>query len=114
MEEVIIVDSILTSVKKIIGISEDDSSFDSDIIMAINTVLMAVTQMGIGPATGYSIEDDSSTWDDFLDGNKNLEAVKTYVCLKVRLIFDPPQSSTMIEAIRQNIAECEWRISYDK
>lgn len=126
-------DSILTSVKKIVGIAEADTSFDPDIILHVNTVFSVLTQLGIGPTAGFMIEDAGPTWDDFLgvrqsgireaDGsvtysdqqlisaNKLLNMVKTYVYLRVRLIFDPPQTSFVIESINQQIRELEYRIS---
>lgn len=104
-------DSILTSIKKILGIYEDDTSFDVDIIMHINTVLMILRQMGIGPSEGFSIQDSYDTWKDYLSDTSLIEPVKTYIALKVRLIFDPPASSTVIEAINRTISELEWRLN---
>ena len=88
-------DSILTSIKKLLGIAEECEDFDTDLILHINSVFMILTQMGIGPKEGFSIEDDSATWDDFLLDSKNLDAVKTYVHLKVKLVFDPSASSVV-------------------
>lgn len=102
-------DSILTSVKKMLGIQEDYEHFDADIIMHINSVLMILTQLGVGPAEGFMIEDKNDFWEDFV--SENLEAVKTYVYLKVRLIFDPPTSSAVMEAINRTINELEWRLN---
>lgn len=104
-------ESILTSIKKALGIYEDDTSFDVDIIMHINTVFMILRQMGIGPANGYSIRDSYDTWYDYLGEDTLLESVKTYVALKVRLIFDPPASSAMMEAMNRTINELEWRLN---
>ena len=104
-------DSILTSVKKQLGIAEEYTHFDPDIIMHINSAFSILNQLGVGPPDGFSISDDSSDWTDFIGDSKNLELVKTYVGLKVRLIFDPPTSSAVMEAIKQNLAELEWRIS---
>ena len=104
-------DSILTSVKKQLGIAEEYTHFDPDIIMHINSAFSILNQLGVGPPNGFSISDDSSNWTDFIGDSKKLELVKTYVGLKVRLIFDPPTSSAVMEAIKQNIAELEWRIS---
>ena len=104
-------DSILTSIKKVLGIYEEDTSFDIDIIMHINTVFMILRQMGIGPDDGFSVIDSRDTWDDYLDDISLIESVKTYVALKVRLIFDPPASSTMVEAINRTISELEWRLN---
>lgn len=104
-------ESILTSVKKILGIYEEDTSFDIDIIMHINTVLMFLRQMGIGPSEGFYVTDSYDTWEDYLSDNILLEPVKTYVALKVRLIFDPPASSAIIEAMNRAISELEWRLN---
>lgn len=103
-------DSILTSVKKIIGISEEDESFDLDLIIHINSVLMILNQLGVGPSKGFSISDKHSLWSDFMPEDLSIEAVKTYVALKVRLIFDPPTSGAVAEAIKNTISELEWRI----
>ena len=104
-------ESILTSVKKNLGIEEDDESFDADIILFINGVFSTLNQLGIGPDDGFSIEDDTSTWDAFFGTNEKFNSVKTYVYLKVRLLFDPPQTSYLIEALNQQARELEWRLS---
>ena len=104
-------DSILTSVKKIIGISEEDESFDTDLIMHINSVLMILNQLGVGPEDGFSITDKSAVWTDVIGDNKLIEATKTFVGLKVRLIFEPPTSSAVLDSINKTISELEWRIN---
>ena len=104
-------DSILTSIKKLLGITEEYENFDQDIIMHINSAFMILNQLGVGPKSGFSISDKSSTWDEFIPESSNLEAVKTYVHLKVKLMFDPPLSSTVIEAIKAQINELEWRLN---
>lgn len=105
-------DSILTSVKKLLGIAEDYTQFDTDIIMHINSVFSTLAQLGVGPSNGFAIEDDSAIWSDYLSDNASkLNFVKTYIYLKVRLVFDPPQSSAVIEAFNRNISELEWRIN---
>lgn len=103
-------ESILTSIKKLLGIEEDYTHFDPDLIMHINTVFMILNQMGVGPAEGFRIEDDIATWADYTGNNLMLESVKTYIYLKVRLLFDPP-SGSLIEAINRQIAELEWRLN---
>ena len=103
-------ESILTSVKKQLGIAEDYEHFDPDLIISINSVFSILNQLGVGPEEGYSISDKNDMWTDFLPAGKKLELVKTYVYLKVKLIFDPPTSSAVMEAVKQNIAEQEWRI----
>lgn len=103
-------DSILNSVKKMLGITEEYTQFDPDIIMHINSVLMILTQLGVGPSEGFSIKDKSSVWTDFVPENQTLESIKSYVYLKVRLIFDPPNSSIVEASIEKMISEFEWRI----
>lgn len=104
-------DSILTSIKKLLGISEDYTAFDTDIIMHINSVFMILNQLGVGPAEGFSIEDSSSEWSEFVSDNMQIESVKSYVYLKVRLLFDPPTSSAVIESTNRLISELEWRLN---
>ena len=104
-------ESILTSIKKMLGITEDYTHFDQDIIIHINTVLMILHQLGVGPKEGFAITDSYETWSDFLVDSKNIEAVKTYVYLKVRLLFDPPLSSAVTESINKSINELEWRLN---
>lgn len=105
-------DSILTSVKKLLGITEECTDFDTDIIIHINSALMILTQLGVGPIEGFSIQDKTVLWNDFLKEDiQKLEAVKTYVYLKVRLIFDPPSNSSVIEAMNRTISELEWRLN---
>ena len=103
-------DSILTSIKKLLGITEEYEHFDPDIIMHINSAFMILNQLGVGPEEGFSIKDKSSTWSGFLS-DSNLEAVKTYVYLKVKLLFDPPLSSAVTESINKSINELEWRLN---
>lgn len=103
-------ESILTSIKKLLGIEEDYVHFDADIIMHINSVLSILTQLGVGPSDGYSIKDANATWDEFITNPAKLELVKSYVYLKVRLMFDPPSSSSAIESMKQLISELEFRI----
>ena len=102
-------ESILTSIKKMLGISEEYTQFDPDLIMHINSALTVVNQLGIGPPEGFLIFDSSALWSDFVTGS-NIELVKSYVYLKVKLIFDPPSSSAVIEAINKQITEFEWRL----
>lgn len=104
-------ESILTSIKKLLGIAEEYEHFDPDIIMHINTVFMILNQIGVGPSEGFTIEDETSVWTDFIPETTRLEAVKTYVYLKVRLLFDPPLNSTVIESINRTISELEWRLN---
>lgn len=104
-------DSILTSIKKLLGITEEYTHFDSDIIMHINSVFMVLTQLGVGPKEGFMIYDDTSIWDDFITESMNFESVKSYMYLKVKLLFDPPQSSAVMESMNRMINEFEWRLN---
>lgn len=104
-------DSILTSIKKMLGISEDYTQFDADLIMHINSVFLNLTQLGVGPASGFTIEDEITEWTDFINNNAQLQAVKSYIYLKVKLLFDPPLSSAVIESTNRMIAELEWRLN---
>jgi len=104
-------ESILTSVKKMLGIVEEYEHFDADLIMHINSVLAILEQLGVGPSEGFSISSKAETWDDYLQDAKKLELVKSYIYAKVRLIFDPPTSSAVTEALNKMISEFEWRIT---
>lgn len=103
--------SILTTIKKLLGIEEEYTHFDMDIIAHINSVFMILQQLGVGPAEGFSIEDSTANWSDYIDDIHNFEAVKTYIHLKVKLIFDPPTSSAVIQAYKELIAELESRLN---
>lgn len=105
------IESILDSVKKIIGIDRRYDAFDEDLIMHINAVFMILRQMGVGPQNGFAIEDSSAVWSDYISDLALLQSVRTYIGLKVRMMFDPPTSSTLAEAINRNIAELEWRLN---
>lgn len=104
-------ESILTSIKKLLGIAEDYEHFDADIVIHINSVLAVLTQLGVGPEDGFTISDKNATWKEFLGDYPNLEGVRSYVYLKVRLLFDPPGSSAVIESMNRLVSELEWRIN---
>lgn len=104
-------ESILTSIKKLLGIAEDDTAFDVDIIMHINSVLMILTDIGVGPTEGFKIIDKSYTWEEFLGTGVDYEAAKTYIYLKLRPVFDPPSSTAALEAINNQAKEYEWRLN---
>jgi hypothetical protein len=103
--------SILTSTKKILGIPDDYTVFDLDIITHINTAFSTLTQLGVGPAEGFMIEDDTAEWTDFIVDDMQYNSVKTYVYLKVRQLFDPPTTSYLITAFNEQIRELEWRLN---
>ena len=103
--------SILTSIKQLLGITKDDTSFDDVIIMHINRAFVALNDLGVGPIDGYRITSDMETWNDYLGDSKNLDDVQTYVYLKVKMVFDPPLSQSHINAIKEDIKELEWRLN---
>lgn len=103
--------SILNSTKKILGIASDYTAFDLDIITHINSVFSTLTQLGVGPTAGFMIEDDAANWADFLADDLQLNSVKSYVFLRVRLFFDPPATSYLITAYEDQIKELEWRLN---
>lgn len=102
-------ESILLSIKKLLGIMPDYTQFDDDIIIHINTAFATLNQLGVGPSEGFMIEDRFAEWQDYTT-YKNLTMIRTYIYLKVRLLFDPPTSSVLVESINRSIAELEWRI----
>lgn len=105
-------ESILTSVKKAIGgLTEECEHFDPDIIMCINTVFSVLTQLGAGPAEGFCIKDKSAVWSDFCPDDPRLEFIKSYMSIRVRLMFDPPISSAVTEILKRTADELEWRIT---
>lgn len=121
--------SILTSIKKMLGITEEYEHFDQDLIIHINSVLMVLTQIGVGPSDGFSIIDKTATWNDFLNSqstvvtwtgeqniNNKLGLIQSYVYSKVKLSFDPPQNSFLVDSMNKIINEQEWRLNvmFDK
>lgn len=105
------IDSILTSIKKLLGIEEDYEYFDQDILININTAIMTLAQLGVGPDVGYVCEDKTNTWQDFLGDFNDLQAVKTFIYLKTKLTFDPPGNSFLVESIKSQIDELTWRLN---
>lgn len=105
------IDSILESVKKVLGLHADNTDFDVDVTMHINSIFSILAQLGIGPETGFAIEDDSAEWSDFLEDELLLNNVKTYVYLRVRMLFDPPTNSFTIDAMNRQIDELTVRIN---
>ena len=104
-------ESILTSIKKLLGITEEYTVFDTDIIIHINSVFMVLSQLGVGPSEGFRIEDKDNLWNEFTNDDIDIEAVKTYVYMKVKLLFDPPLSSVVMECYNRTISELEFRLS---
>lgn len=106
--------SILKSTKKILGIAADYIAFDLDIITHINAAFFTLTQLGVGPAVGFTIEDESAEWYDFIENDNQLNTVKSYVFLKVRQLFDPPATSYLITAMEKQIEQFEWRLNVNR
>lgn len=104
-------ESILLSVKKLLGIEPEHKHFDTEIILNINSVFMILNQLGVGPAKGFSINGAEDVWSDFLRIRKDLQAVITYVFLKVKLMFDPPQMGYLVDSIQKQCQELEWRLN---
>lgn len=104
-------ESILNSTKKVLGLAEDYTAFDVDVIMHINSVFSVLHQLGIGPVDGFAIEDATPTWDAFLEDVLPLNTVKSYMFLRVRQIFDPPPTSFAQESMQKQIDELGWRIN---
>lgn len=104
-------ESILTSVKKMLGIAEEYTHFDADLIVHINTVFNVLTQLGVGPSEGFYIEDDTYEWSDFTNDAVQLQMVKSYMGMKVKMMFDPPTSSSVMEATNRMVSELEWRLN---
>lgn len=104
-------DSILTTIKKQLGYEEEDTGYDEEIIVHINTVLADLTQLGVGPSEGFEIEDKTNTWDEFIPDNPKFNNVKTYIYMRVKLIFDSStMSSALIESFNKQCDRFEWRL----
>ena len=103
--------SILNDIKKLLGIDNTYTEFDTDIIIHINSVFMILNQLGVGPESGYRITGSLNTWSEFTDNEYEMESVKSYIYLKVRMMFDPPQSSALMQAMNEQIKEFEWRLN---
>ena len=104
-------ENILDSIKKLLGIPEDYTAFDQDIMIHINSVFMILSELGVGPSNGYSLKDGTEKWGDFISDDENLEGIKTYVYMKVKTIFDPPLNSAVLASMKELISEFEWRIN---
>ena len=103
-------DSVLSSIKQMLGISPEDTSFDVNVIMSINTTLTILMDLGLNEVEDQVVTSDKMTWDELLGGRTDIEYVKTYVYQKVKMIFDPPTSTAAIDAMQRSISELEWRI----
>lgn len=108
--------SILLTIKKLLGISDDDHSYDVDVILHINSILSILNQVGVGADEGFAISGDKETWDEYIaeDYRNRQSMVVSYIYLRVKLLFDPPSSSFVLESMKSNISEMEWRLSISK
>lgn len=106
-------ESILKTIKKLLGISDEETHFDTDLIIHINSVFSTLHQIGVGPNKSFSIQDDKETWDNFIEDDSNFNDVRTYMYLKVKLLFDPPLNSNVMSSMERQISELEWRLSVD-
>lgn len=107
--------SILNDTKKLLGISDDDTSFDLDIVIHINSEFSTLTDIGVGPENGFAIDDADDDWDDFIaDDIVMLSKVKTCVFLKAKLLFDPPSTSFLLDSINKQLQEAEWRLNANR
>ena len=104
-------DSIFESVKKVVGLLGDDDSFDEDLLLHINSVVSTLRQLGLSIPADFYVRDDVQTWQDLLGEFRDLDLVKSYMTMKVRLMFDPPASSFALASIEKMCAEAEWRIN---
>lgn len=104
-------ESILVYVKKLLGIQSDYNHFDPDIIYGINAAFAVLTQLGVGPESGFSISDDSTKWDEFVSDTTRLSLIKPYVYLKTKMLFDPPSSNVLTDSINKTISEYEFRLN---
>ena len=110
-DQVKVEDSILLSIKKLLGMDPIEfTQYDTDLIIHINSVFMILTQMGVGPADGFSIKDKTAKWADFISEDEKLEGVKSYVALKVKILFDPPSGASVLDCTNKMIQELEWRL----
>ena len=107
-------DSILNSIKKLLGIPVSNNHFDTDLIMFINMAFAVLHQLGVGPKEeAYKINDETNVWDEFIQSTNNIENVKTYVFMKTKLAFDPPVTGAGLESLKELIKENEWRLNVE-
>lgn len=106
-------ESILTSIKSLLGIGEDYDAFDTEIIMHINSALSVLSQLGVNDANGYIVTSADNKWSDIIKEGRNLEMVKTLIYFKVKKAFDPPQNGTVMSALDAQISELEWRVNVE-
>ena len=102
-------ETILNTIKKLLGIQQEYEYFDEDIMIHINTAFATLNQLGVGPAEGFYMDDKTALWDDYIT-SINMQMIKSYIYLKVRILFDPPTSSVLMDSMNRSIAEMEWRL----
>lgn len=102
--------SILNTIKQMLGLSAEDDSFDLDVMVLINAAFMSLQQMGVGPEGGFTINSAEDSWQDFMADDRLYMGVREYIYLKVRLVFDPPTSSSVADAMKKSVEELEWRL----
>lgn len=105
------IESILASIKKMLGLDDNYTPFDADVLIHINSAFMTLCQMGIGPKEGFTVTDNSQTWGDFLTNNVMLGGVKTWVYLQVKMLFDPPSNSFVMDAYKTQAEQILWRLN---
>ena len=103
-------ESILATIKKMLGLDDNYTPFDTDVKVFLNSAMMTLQQLGVGPVNGFIVNDYSEKWSDFLPSDKMLEAVKAYLYVCVKMAFDPPTSSFVMDALKQQKEEFEWRL----
>lgn len=106
-------ESILQSIKKLLGIVPEYTAFDEDIIMNINSVFSVLAQLGISGAQGFKITNEEAVWGDVIDESYDMEMIKTYIFMKVKLMFDPPLNSSVLQSYKEQIQELEWRLNIE-
>lgn len=104
-------DRILPSIKKLLGVDDSYEIFDTDILLYINAAIGTLNQIGVGPEDGFMVMDKTATWVTFLGDDPRLNSAKAYVYLRVKLLFDPPTTSYLIEANAKLTQEFEWRLN---
>lgn len=106
-------ESILTSIKQMLGVAQDDESFDQELIIHINSAIAVLTQLGVGPVDGYRITSAAEEWTDLIGDRKDIDNVKSAVYYRVRMAFDPPQNSFLLDSLKKQSDEAEWRIEVE-
>lgn len=106
-------ESIFESIKSLLGPDASYDVFDQDILIHINTAISVLTQLGVGPAGGFIVTGPDETWQDFIGDDKALQMVKSYIYMKVKMIFDPPANSSVLSAYQEACKEYEWRLNVE-